>query len=258
MNPVSPLAEAQPRFKRIQYDLAAHLRDPAHQPAPDDVEDRRVAIYRELLYNNIEGFIRQGFPVLRAITKDEPWHAMVRDFYARHSARSPYFKDVPKEFLSYLEDGRDNPSDPPFLLELAHYEWVELDLDVRDQDPDWDTIDRDGDRMAGTPALSPLVWMLSYDYPVHKIGPDYIPPGPEAASLVVYRNRNDEVGFLEVNPVTLRLLNLLQEGWRSSGRELMLQLADEMQHPNPEVVVAGGAQILQDLFERDIILGTQV
>ncbi|NNG12205.1 MAG: DUF2063 domain-containing protein, partial [Halobacteria archaeon] len=57
----------RPDFIRRQYEFAAHIRDPKHQPAPADVEDRRMGIYRELFYNNVEGFIAGTFPVLRRI-----------------------------------------------------------------------------------------------------------------------------------------------------------------------------------------------
>jgi len=256
MNPVSPLAETLPRFKRDQYALAAHLRDPAHQPAPAGIEDRRLAVYRELLFNNIEGFISDGFPVLRAITADQAWTAMVRDFFANHSAKTPYFKDITREFVEYLANRRNNPSDPPFMLELAHYERAEVDLQISTAHPHRDGLIIDGDLLQQCPALSPLVMPLSYQYPVHEIGPDFIPAEPRQCYLVVYRNCDNEVGFLEVNAVTLRLLQLLEQGWTDSGHALLLQIADEMNHPDPAAVVAGGRQILATLADRDIILGS--
>jgi len=78
-----PMAE-QPDFVRRQYEFAAHIRDPEAYPCPSDVEDRRMAIYRELFYNNIEGFLADNFPVLRQVLEDRHWHAIARDFLARH------------------------------------------------------------------------------------------------------------------------------------------------------------------------------
>ena len=40
-------------FQDKQYEFAAHLRDPENVPAPDGIEDRRMGIYRELFYNNL-------------------------------------------------------------------------------------------------------------------------------------------------------------------------------------------------------------
>ena len=61
-------------FQRVQYRFAAHLRDPKRNPAPRGIEPRRMKIYRELFYNNVEGFLANAFPVLRRITPDARWH----------------------------------------------------------------------------------------------------------------------------------------------------------------------------------------
>ena len=44
-------------FKDVQYAFTRHMRDPESNPAPEGIEDRRIGVYRELVYNNIEGFI---------------------------------------------------------------------------------------------------------------------------------------------------------------------------------------------------------
>ena len=46
---------------------------------------------------------------------------MVRDYYVRHQSMTPLFVELPGEFLQYLEELRDDPGDPPFLLELAPF-----------------------------------------------------------------------------------------------------------------------------------------
>ena len=93
-------------FKKIQYEFTAHLRDPDHASAPADIEDRRMEIYRGLFYRNIQNFVANAFPVLRTLYKDEDWHRMIRDFFANHQSTTPYFKDISKEFLTYLENER--------------------------------------------------------------------------------------------------------------------------------------------------------
>ena len=70
----------QPDFIRRQYEFAANIRDPEKEPAPADIEERRMAVYRELFYNNVESFISGTFPVLRKLHRDEPWHALIRDY----------------------------------------------------------------------------------------------------------------------------------------------------------------------------------
>lgn len=121
-------------FQATQFAFAAHIRDPVHQPAPADVEDRRMAIYRELFFNNISSFLAGTLPVLHQLLPEAQWQEMMRDFLVRHRCHSPYFLDIPREFLTYLEHSRGTqPGDPPFLYELAHYEWAELALSVADE-----------------------------------------------------------------------------------------------------------------------------
>ena len=249
-----------PEFIRRQYDFAAHIRDPEHAPAPDDVEDRRMAIYRELFYNNVEGFLSNTFPVLRTIYDDTRWHAMVRDYFSQHRSQTPLFLEIPREFLVWLEAARSTQQgDPPFLYELAHYEWVELALSVSEESCKSDNIDPQGDLLAGIPVLSPLAWHLSYRFPVHEISPDNQPtqPGDSDTHLVVYRDRKDAMGFMLINPVTKRLLEMIDAGTDESGEQLLLRIAREMSHPQPAVVVSGGLQTLRELADRDIILGTR-
>lgn len=246
-------------FKQSQYKFTAHLRDPKNHPAPEGIEDRRMGIYRDLLYNNIESFLASGFPVIRSIYNDDDWQRMVRDFFANHESHSPYFLEISQEFLAYLQDERETqPEDPAGLLELAHYEWVELALNVSEENIDLNTIDPNGDLLKGHPVQSPVAWPLAYSFPVHQMGPDFLPDeAPEQTSfLVVYRNRNDDVKFMEINPVTARLLHLLEENETLSGQLALEQIAEEMNHPKPEVVIDGGLSALQELQGYGIILGT--
>lgn len=241
-----------------QRAFTAHIRDPDNVPLPPGVEERRMKVYRELLYNNVESFLSSGFPVLRRIYSDENWHRMVRDFLARHRSRSPYFLEISQEFLAYLQHEREpRPEDPAGLLELAHYEWVELALTVSDETIDMTGIDPNGDLLSGHPVLSPLAWPLAYSYPVHRMGPDFLPDRPPAQPtlLVIYRNRSDEVKFMSVNPVTARLLALLQGDETLSGEAAVRVVIDEMQHPEPDTVMRGGRAALGDLQQHGIILG---
>ncbi len=249
-----------PDFQRLQYEFSAHLRDPEAHRAPAGIESRRIAVYRNLFYSNIAGLLAGCFPVLRKLYSDTHWHRMVRHFYATHKSHSPYFMEVSQEFLQYLQVEREpQAGDPACLIELAHYEWVELAVAACEDEPDWNTIDRGGDLFDGRPVISPLAWSLTYLFPVHKIGPHFNPvtPGESASHLVVYRNRQDKVNFMETNPVTARLISLIKEFPDSRGNKLLNTIAGEMQHPKSQVVIEGGLLTLKQLYAADVILGTR-
>jgi uncharacterized protein len=241
-------------FVQAQAKLANHLRDPEHHQAPAAIEDRRLKIYRDLIFNNVESFISGGFPILRQLYTEDAWHQLVRDFMASHSCHSPYFLEISEEFLTYLREERGNQAgDPPFMLELAHYEWAELALDVSTES--FEGYPHTDDLMAGCPKVSPLAWTLSYQYPVHMIGPDYQPAEPpeQPTFLIVFRDRSDQVGFMESNAVTARLLGLLSADQNVTGEAALLQLADEMQHPDPQQLLGFGADLLEKLQRSDIL-----
>lgn len=250
-----------PEFQRVQRRFAAHMRDPDRNPAPVGVEPRRLRIYRELVFNNIAGFIRSGFPVLCDILGPARTDALVRDFMVRHRAESPYFLDIGREFIAYLQNEYEAAAgDPDFLLELAHYEWVELALEVAEIDYPVTGVDPGGDLLSGWPLVSPLAWSLSYRYPVHRLGQAYRPDAPPAQPtfLVVYRNRDDAVKFLEANAVTARLLDLLRPASGvpvRTGAAVLRQIARELGRDDVDTLIAAGARLLEDLRVLDIVAG---
>jgi len=259
MNVPSP-DNTRPDFIQMQYDFAGHIRNPDAVAPPSDVEARRMKIYRDLFYNNVEGFVRGMFPVLHSLYSDDDWHAMVRDFFIKHRCKTPLFLEIGQEFMAYLTEERElQPCDPPFVQELAHYEWVELALDISEAELP-ENIDPEGDLLAGHPVQSPLAWSLAYQYPVHCIRPDYQPeqPNEHPVYLLVYRNAEFQVKFMEINGVTARLLYLLDEQPELTGRDALLAIADELQHPQPEVVVNGGLETLEHLRRTGVLLGTAV
>lgn len=240
------------KFQQAQLLFAKHLREPDLYPAPADIEDRRMGIYRELIYNNIENLIATVFPVLRSILKDQQWHAIVRDFIHRHQCQTPYFLEISEEFLQYLAQERGlREGDPVFLLELAHYEWIELALDVSEE-----TIPAAGnlpdDLMLARPIVSPLVANLSYQFPVHKVSPHFQPQTPTPTQLLVYRNRADKVCFMEANILTQRLLALLQAHSLSLAETLRI-IADELQQGSSGELTNDAQTLIKSFYTSGVI-----
>lgn len=242
-------------FQQTQYDFTAHLRDPAINPIPQNMEDRRMKIYRDLIYNNIETFISSGFPILRSLIDEDPWNEMMRAFVSHHKSHTPYFLEISQEFLRYLQEERKaSPEDPSFMLELAHYEWVELALDVSPEEiPDIDT--RAADLLLSKPEVSPLAWRLPYEYPVHLLGPEYQPQEPpeQATFVVVYRNRAQEVKFLETNAVTIHLLQLFEDQ-EITARDALKLIAEQLGHDSPDAVLNSGKELVEQLYSLEILI----
>jgi len=250
-----------PEFQKKQFAFAAHIRDPDHVAAPTGVEDRRMAIYRELFFNNIRNLLANMFPVLRKLHTDEKWHSLIRQFMQRHRAETPYFLQLPQELLDFLQNEYTlQDDDYPFLIELAHYEYIELALSISEDVNEFAGVDPEGDLLANIPVKSELAWVYAYQYPVHRISPDYIPEEPteEPVFLAVYRRENDKVGFLELNPVTAKLLEAISKNEKQqTGEQLLRALAEEINYTDVDALIQHGAAALKEMRQLEILTGTR-
>lgn len=246
----------------MQLDFTAHVRNPDINDRPKGLPARRMKIYLDLIFNNVENFLSTTFPVTRSTFSDADWYALVRDYLHRHKATSPYFLEIPQEFMEFLsatragEDGQPCADDPPWLLELCHYEWVELALDVADIELSWDSVDPDASLMSSSFVVSPLIWSLGYRWPVHKIGPKNQANVQEQPTfLIVFRDRSDKVRFMESDPPTTRFLELL--GGPDNLRQCIDQMSAELPNLATEVVEEKMLATLKTLRGADIVLGPQ-
>jgi hypothetical protein len=241
-----------PDFQSFQRAFGRHLRDPQHTPRPTGVPARRMAVYNELLFNNICGFLDSCFPVSRATLGEARWRRLNRTFFRDWPSHTPWFREIPREFVHYLSEAEIKQPLPAWLAELAHYEWVELAVDI--MDCPMPAHDDQGHLLIGHPVLNPTLMNLSYQWPVHKIGPGYRPRKRQPTQLLVYRDTDDEVQFVVSNPVTARLLAILASA-ALTGHAACLRIAEELQHPSPETLVNHGLTMLEQLRDQGVILG---
>jgi hypothetical protein len=190
---------------------------------------------------------------------------LVRDFYREHRCQTPLFPEIGREFLRYLEVRQQRgDDDPPFLLELAHYEWVELALSLDDTDLAKIEHVRDGNLLDRVPLPSPLAWPLAYRWPVHRLSANFLPETPpeQPTFLLVLRDRGDNVRFKQIDGLGFALLQALHtnvqvdSGQRKNGRAMLLELAASTNASDHERFVADGTALLAQLHERDAVLGT--
>lgn len=237
-----------------QFAFAAHLRDAA-SPPPPDVEPRRLAVYRELFFNTIESLLAANFPVIRAVLGEAGWRSRVADFHREHRCRTPLFTEIACEFIEWL--AADATLQPPWLAELAHYEWMELRAQI--DDTPLPPHDAAGDLLAGIPVLSPQAWPLAYAWPVDRIAPDHLPtqPGREPTLLLVRRDAAMHVHFAVLSPLAFRLLQLIASNEDADGRTLLAQLAQEAGLADDPEFLADARAMLARLREEGTVIGSR-
>jgi len=250
-----------PDFQRKQFEFAAHIRDPEHVAVPEGIEDRRMAIYRQLFFNNLSSLLRGMFPVLKLLHSDEKWRKLIRQFMQKHRAETPYFLELPQEFLNFLQtEYVAYEDDYPFLTELAHYEYIELALSVSTDSDDLSDVDPDGDLLSNIPVKSVLSRVYAYAYPVHRISPNFLPqePADQPVYLAVYRRTDDKVGFLELNPVAAGLLHAISDNPRGeTGEQLLRKLATTINYADADALVTHGAAALAEMRQLEILTGAR-
>lgn len=252
----------EPDFIRRQRRFADQIRNP-QQPLPEGVKAGRMQVYVDLFFNNLSGFLEGAFPVYRSLCTDTFWQTEIRRFMQEYGAQSPLFRDLALAYRNYVAQKRTpQPEDPPFLQELLHYEWVELALDIAEDDPftEGSPVDICAKKLLlEHPIVSPLAWSFSYQWPVHRISTAFRPQGPTEQPywLLVYRNRDDEVKFIELNAVSARLLWLLSESPQMSGARALENIANELPGIPHDTVLQGGLDLLQQFQRDDILLSTR-
>ncbi len=246
-----------PVFQKKQYEFSAFIRDPQQYPAPTDIEPRRMAVYRELFFNNVEGFLSNTFPVLKSLLAESDWLDLVQDYFCKNRSDSPYFTSIPEHFINYLntDDLIGNSNNLPFMQELAHYEWIEMVLALAEGEvyqPKNIALDQ---LLSSFAHLSDLAYPLVYRFPVHQISPEFRPETcPENPTyLVVYRDHDDHVKFMEINAVTYALIEIIEKNSEQDCRAHLKKVVAQLNHAQPDKAFEHGASLLQGLVNRGVV-----
>lgn len=246
-------------FRAFQTAFAARIRDPHNQPRPRGVPARRMRVYEDLLFNNLDGFLLACFPVTRKLLGARAWRRTVRRFFAEHRCISPLFRDIPGAFLAWIEPRAENLfPERPYLSAFMHYEWLELAVSVCSDEDVAGEIRADGDLRMERPILNPTAQLVCYRYPVHRIGPRFKSAGPDGQiyGYLLYRDRDDTVQFIVLNPVAVCLLALLRDS-ELTGDEAMTRIAQELNHGDADFIVEMGHALLEKLRHAGAVIGTR-
>lgn len=251
-----------PSFQRYQLAFTAHIRNPHHQPRPQGVDANRMAVYQEIVFNNLFASVSACFPVAQKVLGKRAWLKLTQAFLREHAANTPIFRQIPEEFLSFLSHTNTHANTdaktslPPYLTSLCHYEWIEL-LVASMPAPELasEKINPAGNLLTEHPVFAPTMQLLHYNYAVHKISLRNKPKQKQSTHLLVHRNTEDLVKFVELNAITFRLLSLLQQN-KITGEQALTLLADELAQPHPETIIQFWLETLENLRSQGVIFGT--
>ncbi|MCW8092505.1 HvfC family RiPP maturation protein [Alteromonas sp. ASW11-130] len=239
-------------FQQIQHKFVSSVRSGV--PIKGDHElYRRVGIYQSLLFNNILNFVDSGFPVLKSIIDNKKWRELVRDFFQTWECKSPYFIAISEAFLNYLiELDLEKHQLPIFTVSLAHYEWLELAISIRDVEVRF----AKSNEKVSSVKLSPLATLVSYPFPVHQISSMNQPrKSSELHYYVVYRDKSCDVQFSKLAPATAYVLQILIESETGTSLQSLKNKAIKaMPSVDPATIAAGMELTIADMLEKGILL----
>ena len=139
------------------------------------------------------------------------------------------------------------------MVELAHYEWVEMALQQSEAGP---LVTGDAGALLDRPLqVSPLAWPLAYAWPVQQVGPDYQPEVlPAQPTLLLVRRAEDwSVKFSELSPLAWRLLQRIGEFPELTGLAQLQGLAVEAGQVGSSVFFEGGVGLLRQMHEEGVV-----
>lgn len=245
-------------FQAYQAAFTAHLRQPQQQAPPRGVNARRMAVYREIVFNQFYASVSACFPVLQSILGKRRFRKLVRQCFASHHFDSPFFRDISRAFVDFLQ-ALDLAAChlPPFTAQLAHYEWIELYVSHLPADglPASATAIKDAEALAAaTVQLQPAHSLLSYDYPVHQLSRKqaHLPAAP--TYLLVFRTADFHIRFVQLNAMTYQLLQYLQSAQSGLTSHLASLAHTLLPHLPVQSVTTFGLQTLYTLYLQQAII----
>lgn len=243
-----------PVFQQLQRQFLTHLRQPLPDNQPPGFAPERLAVYVDLLYNKFDESLNACFPVLHSILEPSVWRRLLQDFIAEHQCQSPYYRQIPDEFVLYLQNERNNTKDLPFLAELAHFEWVELQLSIREAEPFDIKSLSEADLLAGEPMFTPVRQLLHYHWPVQDISPKFLPTEQPATPthILGFRDIDDQVQFIALSPATARLVMLLESGL--TGQQALQEISAGLDSAQRSALTEFGLEILAGMHQQGVII----
>ncbi len=229
-------------YQHVQTAFSDWIRQPDRM-LPSGIEARRMQVYHDLLYHNIESFITHCYPICQAMLPAGQWTALVDGFFRHGQCDSPYYYDISlhfREFIAHVAEA-DSPYPPlteiclahPWLCELLQYEWLGLYVDMAETTWLPPAVDRSADAPI---ILRTTCWVLAYQYPVQQWTVDDHPSTPTRAPicLLVYRTADFALRVYPLHPLWAYLLEQLQQTGALRPSRLTQLLADTCRLPHVE------------------------
>ncbi len=215
----------------------------------------RLLVYRTLVRRGVFGAVQSFLPRTCARLGDHMFERELAIWLERVGPRSPYLRDVPSEFVSWIEHEWLTRADiPAYLNDLARHEIVEAEVAAS---ATHSLTCAPGLQLDAAAVFDPSVRIVRYRHAVHEL-PDVVTdrtvPRTDPVTLLVYRDPEHQVRWLELSAIGEHLLEPLLAG--QPLRHVIESAAAHMGTQLDDALLERVAVLLADLGERKVLLGS--
>ena len=199
------LVPSADRFREDPAAFAAGLGLPEEDGSAFARQKGRFLLYWELARNNLQAPLENTFPVLQALLGAEAWAEATGAFLAARTLPSNYYRDIAPAFVAWLAETSWGQDRWPALLQLAHYEYLEVLVTRWPDEPLPDDLSAEpapGSKLV----LDAAARVVSYGFAVHRATESTPEPLPGAVHLLLYRDSEEGFEVLELTEATAALL----------------------------------------------------
>jgi hypothetical protein len=219
----------------------------------------RLAVYRDLVRNSITSVVLRMLPRTRArMNRDDRgrFDADLSAFLDESPPRTHYLRDVPAEFLAWVEPRwRRDQAVAPYLVDLASHELAQFAVGAA-------AVAHVRSEVGEIAIDAPLAFVESarlarYAWAVHDLPADEddvtVPPARDVR-LLAYRDAEHAVRWLDLTPLAAAILARLLAG-EPLGAAVERACAEN--ETAPPAVLPDVARLLADLGARGVVLGAK-
>jgi hypothetical protein len=196
--------------KHIQGQLANYCRNEDSNDLPE-IRPDRLLHYRRLIYNIINDAIESAYPITRSIVSDENWKYMIDCYVTEHPCSNPQLFKMPGEFIDFAQSKAFAETIKlPYLYDLLNFEWIEVEVHSMPDVPE-QIFSLEGDFIRETLVFTPYFELLQLEYPIHQLKTTDITKQKGNYFMLVYREDNGTVQYLELNLLTHHLVKSMHQ-----------------------------------------------
>jgi len=246
-----------------------------HQNAYQEFErwpQNRLKLYEELLFAGIESTLSSLYPFCRRFFNSRDWHQLVEQYRRQYPSASYQLYKSAEAFPQFLSEQEALMTEIPFLIDLSHYEWLEVVLlNAKDMalpnNLDTACPSQLTTLSAMRPYWNPISHLYHCRYPIPSIldlmrrQEDLSPPYPfkkQSIDILLYRDMDTlSVRFFQLNELTSQLWQLCQTGKSYLEVFQLLQKNIAALHSiDFRVILEEGFKLLKQCHQEGILLGS--